>query len=269
MKVQKPQMQVRDTVSCSPVRPARVWAQCRCGGHSPRRHFMVWRALLAHYFQLNQLLCKHAGQPVGFPIAVGQGYLVLIKRPAWWINTRAPTFLIPFYHPPDKFSSGKSACGRKGPDMQWCNREQTLDDGYSWSRLGWGWVQTKKESSCLSGDCKKGKKRNTFKHNYCDVALSPNGDVAHHGHPSWQWSQSRLSSLKLNKKSGDYRSGNGSFGEHAAWFEGILNVREEPRMWTWLCVSCLLGQMTKQGWHTLSLVWSFCHIKCLLFEDFN
>lgn len=109
---------------------------------------------------------------------------------------------------------------------------------------------------------KRGKKGNIFKHNYCDVALSPNGDVAHHGRPRWpKRSQSRLSSLKLNKQSRDYhpsvtrRSGNGSGGEHAAWFEGILNVRGEPRMWTWLCVTCLLGQMTKQGWHTLSLVW--------------
>lgn len=98
MKLKKIQIQIMDTVYCSPILPARVWAQCRCGGHSPRRHFMVWPDLLSalSLFPAEPAPMQTRGRPVGFPIAVGQGYLVIFKRASWWINTCVPTFWSPF-----------------------------------------------------------------------------------------------------------------------------------------------------------------------------
>lgn len=101
--------QIMEAVYCSPTRPVRVWAQCRCGGHSPRRHFMVWRLLLFSSLTVSSWTSSYANtRPTGgFSYSCRSRVLSNIQKSRVMDQHMRANIWIPFYHlfPLETFSS--------------------------------------------------------------------------------------------------------------------------------------------------------------------
>lgn len=102
-------IQIMDTVCCSPILPVVSGPSVDVADIAPdaTSWFGLFCFSALSLFPSEPAPMQTHGRPVGFPIAVGQGYLAIFKRAAWWINTRVPTFWSSFitFFPLEDFSS--------------------------------------------------------------------------------------------------------------------------------------------------------------------
>lgn len=208
---------------------------------------MVWRVAPLSSLTVSSWTSSYANRRAtgGFSYSCRSRLLSNIQKGHMMDQHARANILIPFYHlfSPQSFlfwDFGESTCGWKGPDMQPC----------------------KEDSGCFSGDWT----RKSFSTQW--PTMHPKwwcGRLLRLMRPRWlKRSRACPRFLKLNKqahvisqippKCYCYASGKlrrlwtySVIWRPACGFTVSVEAlgRGEPTTWTWLCVTCLLGQMTK------------------------